>query len=107
MEKGHQDSEICSEKEKGVIEMHEKVGSSVEQNPDPENATKDPLWRHGINEKQEKIILRKLDIHLLPTVSLLYFLSFLYVSSCQLDAAVSLPPSGIVQTLGMPRLPVS
>lgn len=37
----------------------------------------DESWRDNIDTKHEKRILRKLDIHLLPFVSLLYLLSFL------------------------------
>jgi hypothetical protein len=65
------------ENEKEGITTREKGGGSVDHNSDPENATQDPSWRHGIDEKHEKRILRKLDIHLLPFVSLLYLLSFL------------------------------
>ena len=77
MEKSHQDGEKCPENVKRTIEIHEKVGGSVDHNSDPENDTKDPSLRHGIDEKHEKRILRKLDIHLLPFVSLLYLLSFM------------------------------
>lgn len=34
-------------------------------------------WRHGVDAQHEHRILRKLDVHLLPFVSLLYLLSFL------------------------------
>jgi hypothetical protein len=77
MEKGHQDAEGYLETEKAAVTMHEKVDGSVEHNSDPENATKDPLWRHGIDKKSEKKLLRKLDLHIIPLVSLLYLLSFL------------------------------
>lgn len=34
-------------------------------------------WRDGWDDRRERRILRKMDIHLLPFVSLLYLLSFL------------------------------
>jgi hypothetical protein len=77
MEKSHQDGDQSPENEKGTIQIQEKVGGSVGHNSDPENSTKGLSWRHGIDEKHEKRILRKLDIHLLPFVSVLYLLSFL------------------------------
>jgi hypothetical protein len=38
---------------------------------------KDERWRDGWDDKRERRVLRKMDIHLLPLVSLLYLLSFL------------------------------
>jgi hypothetical protein len=37
----------------------------------------DERWRDGWDDKREQRVLRKMDIHLLPFVSLLYLLSFL------------------------------
>jgi hypothetical protein len=75
MEKSHHNIEEGLEDGKAAVEMHEKVGSSVEHDPDPENATQEPFRRRGIDENREKRILLKLDIHILPFVSLLYLLS--------------------------------
>jgi hypothetical protein len=77
MEKGHQDTNEYAETEESTVTIHENAQGSVDHNSDPENDTKDPLWRHGIDNKGEKKILRKLDIHILPLVSFLYLLSFL------------------------------
>jgi hypothetical protein len=38
---------------------------------------KDEPWRDGWDDRRERRVLRKMDIHLLPFVSLLYLLSFL------------------------------
>ena len=38
---------------------------------------KDDGWRDGWDDRREQRVLRKMDIHLLPFVSLLYLLSFL------------------------------
>jgi hypothetical protein len=75
MAQSHPDAEECAENEKGTVTMHENGSTPVDYNSD--NATQDPFRRYGIDEKHEKRILRKLDIHLLPFVSLLYLLSFL------------------------------
>jgi hypothetical protein len=77
MAEGRPDTEAYPANEKAAVTMHEKAGGSVDHKSDPESATKDPLWKHGIDEKHEKRILLKLDLHLLPFVSLLYLLSFL------------------------------
>ena len=37
----------------------------------------DESWRDGWDDRREQRVLRKMDIHLLPFVSLLYLLSFL------------------------------
>ena len=37
----------------------------------------DERWRDGWDHKREQRVLRRMDIHLLPFVSLLYLLSFL------------------------------
>jgi hypothetical protein len=71
------DIEEYQEHEKEIVTMHEKRHSPVSHNSDPGIAAQNPSWRRGIDEKQEKRILRKLDIHLLPFISLLYLLSFL------------------------------
>jgi hypothetical protein len=77
MAESHPDTEAYPTNEKAAVTMHEKADGSVDHHPDPENATKEQLWRHGIDEHHEKRILLKLDLHLLPFVSLLYLLSFL------------------------------
>jgi hypothetical protein len=77
MAESYPDTKLRTENEKGAVANRDKGDDSVDQNFDPENVTRDPTWRHGIDEKHEKRILRKLDIHLLPFVSLLYLLSFL------------------------------
>ena len=38
---------------------------------------KDDHWRDGWDDRREQHVLRKMDVHLLPFVSLLYLLSFL------------------------------
>lgn len=45
---------------------------------DPEH---DERWRHGWDDRRERRVLRRMDLHLLPFVSLLYLLSFLYAPS--------------------------
>ncbi|KAG8767274.1 hypothetical protein FRC15_005797, partial [Serendipita sp. 397] len=45
--------------------------------PEAHIRANDDTWRHGIDTTHEKRILRKLDWHILPLVSLLYLLSFL------------------------------
>jgi hypothetical protein len=77
MEKDHQDSTICPENEKGATETRDKVVGSVDRHSDSENSTNVRFWRHGMDNEHEKRILRKLDIHLLPLVSVLYLFSFL------------------------------
>ena len=37
----------------------------------------DESWRDGWDDRREQRVLRKMDVHLLPFVSLLYLLSFL------------------------------
>jgi hypothetical protein len=62
--------------EKQAVTMDEKGDLSLDSS-DP-GALKDAdQWRNGIDPVQEKRILRKLDLYLLPFVSLLYLLSFL------------------------------
>jgi hypothetical protein len=63
--------------EKPVINMDEKRDRSLDHASDPEVLKEGDQWRHGIDHVHEKRILRKLDLHLLPFVSLLYLLSFL------------------------------
>jgi hypothetical protein len=75
MAKSHPEAEEYLENEKGTITTLENGGGPVDHNSD--NATQDTFWRNGIDEKYEKRILRKLDIRLLPFVSLLFFLSFM------------------------------
>jgi hypothetical protein len=71
----HVDVKEYPENEKGTITIHENGGGPLGHNSD--NATQDPFCRHGIDEKHEKRILRKLDIRILPFVTLLYLLSYL------------------------------
>lgn len=68
--------------EKQETGHHEKQLESHTDTPpshDPVDleAPNNESWRVGIDAKHEKRILRKLDVHLLPFVSLLYLLSFL------------------------------
>jgi hypothetical protein len=63
--------------EKPTISMDEKRDRSLDQASDPDALKDGDQWRHGIDPVHEKRILRKLDLHLLPFVSLLYLLSFL------------------------------
>jgi hypothetical protein len=69
------DSKESLEIEKGSITLYQSKGSSLDYNSG--NAAEDAFCRHGIDEKHEKRILRKLDIRLLPFASLLYLLSYL------------------------------
>ena len=57
--------------------MHEKPSVSIDHYQDPVIVGQHPFRRHKRDEKYEKRILRKLDFHLLPFVSVLYLLSFL------------------------------
>jgi len=72
--------------EKPVTSMDEKRARSPKEPSlsDPEAPNDSEEWRHGIDSVHEKRILRKLDIHLLPFVSLLYLLSFLSVGPSSL-----------------------
>ncbi|KIM26839.1 hypothetical protein M408DRAFT_330417 [Serendipita vermifera MAFF 305830] len=63
--------------DKPIVTMDEKQRHSHDHSSDPEAATTGDQWRHGVDAAHEKRVLRKLDIHLLPFVSLLYLLSFL------------------------------
>jgi hypothetical protein len=68
-----------------ILYTDEKLAVSMDEKQDPAlndssgtGALKDgDQWRHGIDPVHEKRILRKLDLHLLPFVSLLYLLSSL------------------------------
>jgi hypothetical protein len=53
---------------------HDDLGKN---SPIDLEAPGDESWRANIDTQHEKRILRKLDAHLLPFVSLLYLLSFL------------------------------
>jgi hypothetical protein len=77
MAEGRPDIEKHQENENATVPMRKKRDRLVSYNSDPEIAAQSPSWRLGIDEKHEKMILRKLDIHLLPFISLLYLLSFL------------------------------
>jgi hypothetical protein len=63
--------------EKLAVSIDEKQDHSLGHSSD-QGALKDGgQWRHGIDHVHEKRILRRLDFHLLPFVSLLYLLSSL------------------------------
>jgi hypothetical protein len=61
--------------------VDEKVAVSLDEQRDrslkPVVVNDGDQWRHGIDSVHEKRVLRKLDLHLLPFVSVLYLLSFL------------------------------
>jgi hypothetical protein len=63
--------------EKLVVTMSEKRDPSVDHLSDPGALRDEDQRRHNIDPVREKRILRKLDLYLLPFVSLLYLLSFL------------------------------
>jgi hypothetical protein len=63
------------ENEKGTSMIHGNGSHSADHVS--YDVTQDAFCRHGIDEKHEKRILRKLDIRLLPFISLLYLLSYL------------------------------
>ena len=59
--------------EKATVSLNEKLDRS----PEPVPGNEGDQWQHGIDSVHEKRVLRKLDLHLVPFVSLLYLLSFL------------------------------
>jgi hypothetical protein len=63
--------------EKPAVTMDERRHPSLDHLSDPGTLKDGEQWRNGIGPVQEKRILRKLDLYLLPFVSLLYLLSFL------------------------------
>jgi hypothetical protein len=63
--------------QKPVVTMEEKQDSWLDHSSDPGTLKDGDQRRHGIDPVHEKRILRKLDLYLLPFVSLLYLLSFL------------------------------
>ena len=68
----------------------------------------DARWRDGWDDARERRVLRKMDIHLLPFVSLLYLLSFLYVlapgmASPSAGLLTVFSPLGIARTSAMQR----
>jgi hypothetical protein len=63
--------------EKPAVSVDEKLDRSLDQSSNPDALNDGEKWRHGIDPVHEKRVLRKLDLHLLPFVSLLYLLSFL------------------------------
>jgi hypothetical protein len=69
--------EIFYTDEKPAVSMDEKQDLALDDSSDPGTLKDGDQWRHGIDLVHEKRILRKLDYHLLPFVSLLYLLSFL------------------------------
>ena len=65
---------------KGV--HHDHGGGALATNHGDERSTKgiddhDESWWVGWDDRRERRVLRNMDIHLLPFVSLLYLLSFL------------------------------
>jgi len=54
-----------------LVRKHGSEGSTTSTDD------KDERWRDGWDDRREQRVLRKMDIHLLPFVSLLYLLSFL------------------------------
>jgi hypothetical protein len=77
MAEGPSDLEEYLEHKNEIVSMYKKRHGPVSDNSDLGIASQNPFWKRGIDENQEKEILRKLDIHLLPFISLLYLLSFL------------------------------
>lgn len=55
----------------------EKAHIATHENQDGLPREDDDTEASGIDHKHEKRVLRKMDFHLLPFVSLLYLLSFL------------------------------
>jgi hypothetical protein len=53
------------------VKIHASEGSTTSADDKGEG------WRNGWDNRREQRVLRKMDIHLLPFVSLLYLLSFL------------------------------
>jgi hypothetical protein len=73
MAEGHADSKEYLENEKAIVTTHENAVGSLDY--DSENATPDAFCRHGIDENQEKELMKKIDNHILPFASLLFILS--------------------------------
>jgi len=74
------------EKQLGSFEGEHPLGDNSGGVPVRGNASKgsttsagdkDDDWHDGWDDRREQRVLRKMDIHLLPFVSLLYLLSFL------------------------------
>jgi hypothetical protein len=63
--------EILDTDEKPPVSTDEKFDDTS----DPGSPKDGDQWRHGIDHAHEKRILRRLDYHSLPFVSLLYFMS--------------------------------
>ncbi|KAG8820813.1 hypothetical protein FRC17_010005 [Serendipita sp. 399] len=68
--------EKCLDEESEHEDDQQHTASRHASDPEAQMASEE-TWRHGIDLSHEKKILRKLDLHLLPLVSLLYLLSFL------------------------------
>lgn len=60
--------------EKATVSLDERA-SSVDAHPKPEHVSDDLTTT--FDEVERKRVLRKLDVHLLPFVTVLYLLSFL------------------------------
>jgi hypothetical protein len=99
-------SETYHSDEKHAISANEKHDSSIAHASDPEveRGEYQEEWRHGVDTKHEHRILRKLDLHLLPFVSLLYLLSFLYVSASSALQSLIFPPLGTARISEMQKL---
>jgi len=63
--------------EKPIVNMDENGGPSLDHSFDPGTPKDGDQWRSDIDPLYEKRILRKLDLHLLPFLCLLFLLSFL------------------------------
>jgi len=79
---GHTDEiQLGSFEEKPTLGNHIGGGIPVKGYASGSSTTsaddRDVDWRDGWDDRREQRVLRKMDIHLLPFVSLLYLLSFL------------------------------
>jgi hypothetical protein len=69
--------EILDSDEKPAVTTDEKRDPMLDDSSDPGTLKDGDQWRHGIDHAHEKRILRRLDFHSLPFISLLYLLSSL------------------------------
>jgi hypothetical protein len=70
-------NEILHPDKKAAVSLDEKQDPVLDDSSDPGTLKDGDQWLHGVDPVHEKRILRKLDLHLLPFVSLLYLLSSL------------------------------
>jgi hypothetical protein len=68
-------TEILYTDEKPVMGTDEKQDPTLDYSPDASTPRDGDQWRHGIDDAHERRILRKLDYHSLPFISLLYLMS--------------------------------